>query len=211
MAGIISECFLVATKTGAETMRFVTWLYIMFVGVIVLASLATGIVGPLLAACVAIILVLPPFWDRMKQKDYDTWPTLRGITSFVVGMAAFGFWASSYEKTPEGKAARLKMQQTEQSEASMEAAKVKAVKDTGRECLTKWDGSHRALVDAVEQRLRNPSSFEHIETSITPVDEKGQHRVVMRYRAENGFGGMNVEAVTASVEYDTCRLVQVSM
>jgi hypothetical protein len=50
----------------------------------------------------------------------------------------------------------------------------------------------------VKDRLRDPSSFEHIDTVISPVDD-GDHKVVMTYRANNGFGGKTAERAEARV------------
>jgi hypothetical protein len=51
--------------------------------------------------------------------------------------------------------------------------------------------------------LRDPDSFEHIETSIFPNDN-GEHGLWMTYRARNGFGGMNVERIYARVDHESC-------
>ena len=53
-----------------------------------------------------------------------------------------------------------------------------------------FNGSHRGVVNFVEERLRDPDSFDHVETRITPIDENGQHTLMMQYRAANGFGGI---------------------
>jgi hypothetical protein len=74
----------------------------------------------------------------------------------------------------------------------------------GFHCLSGWDGSHRELVSALKDSLRDPDSFEHIETKITPVNDKGEHVLLMRYRARNGFGGMNVGALMATVRNSDC-------
>jgi hypothetical protein len=59
------------------------------------------------------------------------------------------------------------------------------------------------LVDEVQESLREPDSFEHIDTRIGPA-ENGSHVLAMRYRARNGFGGMNVSKVYATVRSDDC-------
>ena len=68
----------------------------------------------------------------------------------------------------------------------------------GFHCLSAWDGSHADVVALTKGALREPDSFEHISTRVTPVDEDGLHRFIMEYRARNGFGGMNVAASTGS-------------
>jgi hypothetical protein len=82
-----------------------------------------------------------------------------------------------------------------------------ADRHAGFHCLSSWDGSHRELVDLVRESLRDPSSFEHVETRVTPVDAKGEHRLVMKYRAKNGFGGTNLEMAYASYRNSDCKIV----
>lgn len=63
-----------------------------------------------------------------------------------------------------------------------------------------WDGSHVQLERWVKGRLRDPESYEHIETRYI---DKGDHLVVYtKYRARNGFGGMNVEDAVARANID---------
>ena len=91
--------------------------------------------------------------------------------------------------------------------AGADAAEVTEVADADRQkgfhCLSAWDGSNRSTVDQVKAGLRNPDSFEHIETSIHGNNE-GEHGLWMEYRAENGFGGMNVERIYARVDHESC-------
>jgi len=77
----------------------------------------------------------------------------------------------------------------------------------GFHCLSAWDGSDPQLVDAVKGQMREPSSFEHVETRITPVDSKGHHTVFMTFRGRNGFGGMNVETAVGTISNSTCALI----
>lgn len=108
------------------------------------------------------------------------------------------------------------------AEAATKAASEKAVADAkaqaeaeqqrkGFHCLSAWDGSHTGLIAQVKAQLREPDSFEHIETRIAPVDENGDHAVAMKYRARNGFGGMNVETALATVKSATCAATLVAM
>ncbi|MDE8651468.1 hypothetical protein PYV00_07005 [Novosphingobium sp. H3SJ31-1] len=76
-------------------------------------------------------------------------------------------------------------------------------RNKGLHCLSKWDGSNRSTVRQVKEMLREPSSFEHVETAIYPNDN-GEHGLWMKYRARNGFGGMNVESIYARVDHETC-------
>ncbi|MES0861574.1 cell envelope integrity protein TolA [Ruegeria sp. SCPT10] len=101
--------------------------------------------------------------------------------------------------------------QAKEAEKQREAAAKQATeaeeRRKGFHCLSSWDGSHRELKKAVKAALRNPDSFEHIQTLITPRTANGQHRVTMEYRAQNGFGGMNVEYQVAMISGDTCGIV----
>jgi hypothetical protein len=68
------------------------------------------------------------------------------------------------------------------------SAKEQAERDLrGFRCLSAWDGSSADMIGSVKAKLRDPSSFEHITTLVTPANAKGQHRIVMEYRARNGF------------------------
>jgi len=92
-----------------------------------------------------------------------------------------------------------------EAEERRQAAQAKAEeRRNGFHCLSAWDGSHRALKSNTEQRMRNPDSFEHIETRITPVSSDGTHKVIMRFHAENGFGGMTIGMAVATVDNSSC-------
>jgi hypothetical protein len=77
-------------------------------------------------------------------------------------------------------------------------------------CLSSWDGSHRGLTDHVRGRLRNPDSFEHVETRVGQI-ENGRQTVYMEYRAQNGFGGMNVEAAMGVIRHPSCSISEVEL
>ncbi|WP_085446507.1 zinc ribbon domain-containing protein [Magnetofaba australis] len=74
----------------------------------------------------------------------------------------------------------------------------------GRHCLSSWDGTHKDVVKYVKQRLKDPGSFEHIETFIFPSNERGIHRLTMKYRAKNSFGGFVVGRAEAHVNSADC-------
>ena len=96
-----------------------------------------------------------------------------------------------------GKAAKAK-------KAGAEAAVVVEKKRKGFHCLSAWDGSHRGVKTYVEERMREPDSFEHIETRIMQINEKGKHTLTMRYRARNGFGGMTDGVAIATINNAGC-------
>jgi len=59
----------------------------------------------------------------------------------------------------------------------------------------------------VKQSLREPDSFEHIRSSATGVDENGVQRILIEFRARNGFGGMNIGKAVAEVQFQGCELL----
>ena len=88
-----------------------------------------------------------------------------------------------------------------------EAAEAAENKRKGFHCLSAWDGSHGDLVRQLKRQLNDPSSFEHSETRVTPVDENGEHRLVMEYRARNAFGALILQRLIATYRSSDCEVV----
>ena len=78
-------------------------------------------------------------------------------------------------------------------------------KRKGFHCLSPWDGNHDGLEALIKTQLKDPDSMETIETRMTPVNANGNHRIVLKYRARNSFGGMVESQATGSVDNDTCK------
>jgi len=98
------------------------------------------------------------------------------------------------------KAATKTKKEIELAEAAAKAEE----RRKGFHCLDPWNGSHRQLVRYAEEQMRDPDSFEHMETQITPVNANKEHTLIMKYRAKNGFGGMNVGILTATINNADC-------
>jgi uncharacterized protein (DUF1684 family) len=96
---------------------------------------------------------------------------------------------------------------TEAARIAREQREAEEERRSGFHCLSSWDGSHREFRNAVRDRMRDPDSFEHIETRVTPVDEDGMHTIIMQYRARNGFGGMNVGTALGQYRNAGCGFV----
>ena len=109
-------------------------------------------------------------------------------------------------------------------EAAVERAKEEEIRKTlekaaieeekrrkGFHCLSVWDGSLAEFRTEVKNMMREPDSFEHVETRVSPVDENGKHLAIMTYRARNGFGGVNVGAASASFNNFDCKYVILSV
>lgn len=135
-------------------------------------------------------------------------PTIGGCVLVTLFIAGFLFVATQWEQ-------RSNRIEAEQRIALAEATKKQAKEDAenkrkGFHCLSPWDGSEPDVVEAVKRTLRDPGSFEHVKTTITPVNAKGFHYLIMIYRARNGFGGTNIGRVIAHVS-PGCTMRIVSM
>ncbi|QDG36556.1 zinc ribbon domain-containing protein [Alteromonas mediterranea] len=134
------------------------------------------------------------------------------IVAVLIVVTAFMMFNIESNLTPEERQQRQELAKQreaerkaeEAAEAQREAKEQAEEKRKGFHCLSSWDGSHRGVVKYVESILRDPDSFEHVETRITPVNDN-VHYLTMTYRAKNGFGGVNVESVSAEVEHETCK------
>ena len=90
-------------------------------------------------------------------------------------------------------------------EQSRKRAKELETKRKGFHCLSSWDGSLKND-RAFKNRLKDPKSYDHIETLITP-NRNGYHKATIRYRARNSFGGMIIETTQVLVSNSTCNIV----
>lgn len=97
------------------------------------------------------------------------------------------------------------------AEKVKKAEELASEQQQGLHCLDGWDGQNRAIVAATKTRLRDPESFEHIETRIAPRADTGTHGLIMHYRARNGFGGMMVGMVTAELASTDCSITSLSV
>lgn len=66
--------------------------------------------------------------------------------------------------------------------------------------FSSWDGSHRATENRLKSALKDPDSYEHIETK---YNDNGDHiAVLLKYRARNSFGGMTIGYVKSTATID---------
>ena len=61
-----------------------------------------------------------------------------------------------------------------------------------------WDGSNKELVSYVKSNMKDPDSFEHVETRVR--DKKGVVTAQMIYRGKNSFGATMTERVVADID-----------
>jgi len=113
------------------------------------------------------------------------------------------------KKSEEAFSLSIKAKKKLEEQEKLAKIKVEAIAEAekrrkGHHCLSSWDGSHRSVKRYVESNLKDPDSFEHIATSITPVNERGTHTLSMRYRAKNGFGGVTTGLAIATIQNSGC-------
>ena len=201
-------------------MLFIRILWVGFFGILTIAAFKDGMIAGGIFMAASAILGLPHFWRFLADKGIALTNGKKVGISLVTAFIAIMAIGVSFQNTPAGKAKAAEDQRladAEAAKAAKEGAAKQKVADAenaeekrkGFHCLSSWDGSYRPLVKYVEENARNPDSFEHIATVITPVNKNGVHEVIMKYRAQNGFGGMNVEAIAATVDPDTCDMTKV--
>jgi len=111
-----------------------------------------------------------------------------------------------FSESKESEIARLEKERVAAVTAANYAKKIAEDKRKGVHCLT-YSGKNLDVEVDVIQRMRDPDSFEHIKTKIEPVDGYGNHALSMTYRGRNGFGGMNVSTVRATISNDDCSAI----
>ena len=75
-------------------------------------------------------------------------------------------------------------------------------------CLSAWDGSYPDLKRYIKKSMKDPKSFDHRETRITPI-VNGYQNVFMQYAGRNSFGGMVIEYVGAKIRNNDCKLISI--
>lgn len=128
----------------------------------------------------ALLLLLLAAWGQSEHRAYSRMSSSERLAA---------------ERVAELEAAAQRRRQAERNLAEH---------SDGRHCLGTFNGEHAGIVEYVTERLREPDSFEHVATVIDGVDKSGQHLLKMKYRARNGFGGMNVETAQFSVANADC-------
>ena len=208
------------------------WVASVFLALFGIAAMTDSIISGSLIV-LAAALCCPPLWRMFHERT-----GFEHRKASVVGVAFLGILvgAHMHAQSPEGRAEAAKRKAEADREAALEEQKEKEAakqadekakaeaklaetkqaeeakleaekKASGAHCFSAWDGSLPILKEAVKTVLRNPDSFDHASTTYR---KKSENIVVtMTYRAQNGFGGMNIEQVVADVEPVTCTVLKV--
>jgi len=139
----------------------------------------------------------------------DPVPNEAGTAGYImIGMTlalVVIFAAAMMTDDPATKAEKNRVQ------ALAEKQKEKEQREKGYHCLRSWDGANLEVVQHLKRQLKDPSSFEHIETVIMPMNDRGAHDLVMSYRAKNSFGAYDQGAVVASLRHVSCKIESISI
>lgn len=93
------------------------------------------------------------------------------------------------------------------SAKATKAAALAATRRYGEHCLlTNYDARHRQFYDDVRAMMKDPDSFEMIETKTGQL-HNGRHEIEMTYRARNGIGLIGIGTARGSFKHDGCEAV----
>lgn len=173
------------------------------------------------AIAVAVLLLgvgLFTMLFRRGRRRMGLWLTLAGAVVFVVTalidierQARADGWREAKDRSIAAEAGFADAAAWYAHLDSAEAEAREEERGAGFHCLSDWDGSHRDFRAKVVEFLRDPDSFDLIETRITPVDADGRHQIFMTYRARNGFGGMDVATAKGLVANADCSAQVISV
>lgn len=68
--------------------------------------------------------------------------------------------------------------------------------------FSRWDGSHKKTVEYIKERMHNPKSFEHVETTYLDLSKLGYRIIEMKYRGTNAFSAIVTNATRVKVDLD---------
>lgn len=134
-----------------------------------------------LAFALAFIFSAPPVWDRLGRQ-IGMLRAFRRVAAPVLAVIGVGASIIAFWDTDEGKAF------------------VANQKSSGAWCSQAIDEVERD----VQANLRNPSSYQRVSAKIAPPAKDGWSSGFITYRAQNGFGGLNLEIVRFRVLQDDC-------
>ncbi len=134
-------------------------------------------------------------WIKQKSKVKTKLTKKHVLLIIIIFAVIFSFFLSTLDRPT----------------ATEKAEKTAQNKIKGFHCLNEWSGAHPDVVKNVEYQMKDPDSFEHIETKITPVDKSGSHQLYMKYRAKNSFGGMVIGLATATITNSDCSAIILSI
>ncbi len=174
-AAACPECGAPAKK---KTSMF-TWLVLVVIGAVIFANLSS----PPDRASVAAPVVLTD--EQKKAREAELVVELKTIPAAEVQKNLDGYRELA-ELNPANEKYHKKVAYYEEKMTRYRQIQAQ---------FSAWSGAHKDLERYIKKRLKDPDSYEHIETG---YNDNGDHiMVLMRYRAKNSFGGFALESVRA--------------
>lgn len=118
------------------------------------------------------------------------------VSPFTLGAVVVAGYALKTETPPS----KMDTQQL----SDFVKAKPKEARET---CLTGFDKHVFEFAWAVKDKLKDPDSFDHVQTLVTYPTPAGIQTVRMTYRAKNSFGALVLERAEAQVNIRGCDVV----
>ncbi|MCK4843318.1 MAG: hypothetical protein KAT04_15775 [Methylococcales bacterium] len=72
--------------------------------------------------------------------------------------------------------------------------------------FSSWNGEHRNLTKYIKYNMKDPGSYEHVETRFSTGSDL---IVITRYRGKNSFGAYNVDTVKARIDINTGGILEI--
>lgn len=170
------------------------------------------------AAAVVVILLFPLVFFRLPGKAKLASYALV-LPALLVLTGTFGRVTGEYMGTPQGvleaktraaeTTARMQLEREEKERVSQQQQSELATQITQEhrrkvESCVGFRGEVPALSRLIKDDLHNPGSFQHVRTEIRTVVSTGLPAAVMTYRAQNGFGAIRTDVVSAVIDADDC-------
>lgn len=114
-----------------------------------------------------------------------------GTVAAVIALPIMGVSYCSYQAAEQTRLAEEQKAKDDAVQAERDEQSYKASVASGAVCVDGPDGLNTAFELNVKRRLKDPDSFEHMGTVITP-SKKGGYDALMRFRSRNSFGGYAV-------------------
>lgn len=98
------------------------------------------------------------------------------------------------------RAVRKALEEQQAEEARLNAKRDAAIEANIKQQFSEWDGRHLGLARLIKYNVKDPDSFEHIESKWLTRDD---HIIVFtKYRAKNSFGGYVIGNASAKYGFD---------
>ena len=187
---------------------FLKWLYGTIFFLAAVFFLSTSIVGSLLFL-VAALVFFPPSMEMIDKKangPYGTKSKLFTVCFCAIVGTIFFISASGSKGFKERKEAEKreqlaisKMPKEKQDSIRLVKAATERSKKIER-LFSPFDGSHNKLERYIKKYMKDPESYEHIET--TYMDKQDHVLVFTKFRGKNSIGALVINEVTATTDSD---------